>query len=278
MRLLAALTLSVSLAAASLAAQQAKTPAPAPKAPATAPRRATPPLPPAPKREAAVPFAVGETLTYDVGWGRFITAGTATTRVIEKKASYNSTAYMVSAEGKPLPLIARLYPLFYKMDSLVDSYSLLSQWSALYMEEGASKKRLASTRFDRTAKRAHYEIQNDPASKQSFAVPAEVQDGLTLLYFLRTRTMKAGERFTVPIADDGSMYSIEVATVETERLRTPIGEMDTTNLRIRITDARGQAVGSNANVWLSQDARRLPVKLQADLPVGSFLLTLREAR
>jgi hypothetical protein len=32
------------------------------------------------------------------------------------------------------------------------------------------------------------------------------------------------------------------------------------------------------NVWLSQDARRLPLKLQAELPVGSFLLTLREAR
>jgi hypothetical protein len=275
MRVLVALTLSGSLAAASLTAQQAKAPAPAPKQ--AAPRRAAAP-PTAPKREAPVPFAVGETLTYDVGWGRFITAGTATTRVIEKKASYDSTAYMVSAEGRPLPLIARLYPLFYKMDSLIDSYSLLSQWSALYTEEGTSKKRLASTRFDRAARLAHYEIQNEPSSKDSFAVPAEVQDGLTLLYILRTRATKAGERFTVPIADDGSMYTIEVASVGTERVKAPLGETSATNLRIRITDERGKEVGSNVNVWLSQDARRLPLKLQAELPVGSFLLTLREAR
>jgi len=273
MRLLAVLTLSVSLAAAvSAAALQTKRPAPAPKAP---PKR-TPPAVPAPAREAAVPFAVGETLTYDVGWGRFITAGTATTRVTEKKASFNSTAFAVVAEGRPVPLIARLYPLVYKMDSLVDSYSLLAQWSALYTEEGA-KKRLASTRFDRGTRQAQYEIQNEPASKHAFPFPAEAQDGLTLLYVLRTRLSKPGDRFTVPIVDDGSLYSVEVSIVGAERVRTGIGELDTWNHLIRIRDEKGKEVASNVNGWLSQDARRLPARLQADLPVGSFLLTLRDA-
>ncbi len=31
-------------------------------------------------------------------------------------------------------------------------------------------------------------------------------------------------------------------------------------------------------VWISTDARRLPVRLQADLPVGNFNLVLREVR
>jgi hypothetical protein len=30
--------------------------------------------------------------------------------------------------------------------------------------------------------------------------------------------------------------------------------------------------------WLSNDPRRLPVKLQADLAIGSFVMVLREAR
>lgn len=272
MRLLVALTLSLSLAGTATSAQQAKPPAAPPRPAAKAP--ATPPA--APRREAAVPFAVGETLTYDVGWGRFITAGTATTRVTEKRASFNSTAYAVVAEGRPLPLIARLYPLFYKMDSLVDSYSLLAQWSALYTEEG-SKKRLASTRFEREANRAQYEIQNEPTSKRTFTLPAAAQDGLTLLYVLRTRAFKAGDRVALPIADDGSMYSVEVSVVATERLKVPALEASATNLKIKISDERGEEVATNVNVWLSQDARRLPMKLQADLPVGSFLLTLREA-
>ena len=31
-------------------------------------------------------------------------------------------------------------------------------------------------------------------------------------------------------------------------------------------------------VWISDDARRLPVRIQAQLPVGSFVLTLKDAR
>lgn len=276
MRLLAVLTLSAGLAAVvSVGTQQAKSPAPAPKTPPPAAKRPAPAAP-APKREATVPFVVGETLTYDVGWGRFITAGSATTRVIEKKASFDSTAFAVVAEGRPVPLIARLYPLFYKMDSLVDSYSLLAQWSALYTEEGA-KKRLASTRFDRASRQAQYEIQNEPGSKHAFTFPAEAQDGLTLLYVLRTRTPKAGDRFTIPIVDDGSLYSVDVSIVGSEKIRTGIGELDTWNHLIRIRDDKGKDVASNVNVWLSRDPRHLPAKLQAELPVGSFLLTLREA-
>src|SRR5689334_20857595 len=80
---------------------------PAPRTPASK----TPVKPPEPPREAAVPFHVGETLTYDVSWSQFLTAGTAVARVTEKKSSAGSTAYAIVADGKPVPLVARFYPV-----------------------------------------------------------------------------------------------------------------------------------------------------------------------
>src|SRR5687768_9711242 len=71
------------------------------------------------RREIAVPFRVGEILTFDVAYSTYLVAGTATSTVVEKKASDGSTAYYIVAEGRPLPLIARMFALFYKMDSLV---------------------------------------------------------------------------------------------------------------------------------------------------------------
>jgi hypothetical protein len=68
-------------------------------------------------KEPAVPFSVGETLTYDVSWSSFLVAGAATVRVVEKKPSFNSTAYYIVVEGKPVPLVAKLYNLYYKMDT-----------------------------------------------------------------------------------------------------------------------------------------------------------------
>jgi hypothetical protein len=229
------------------------------------------------RQEPAVPFAVGETLTYDVGWSNFLVAGSAVMRVTEKRPSFGSIAYAVMADGRPLPMIARLYPLYYKMESLIDAATGLSQWSALYMEEG-TQKHLTSTRFDRAARRANYAITNQPASSQSVAIPGTAQDGLSMIYALRSRALEAGDRFTAAIVDEGSLYSAEFTTEGPERVSVPLGERDAWKVRVRIRDAQGQDVGRNIALWISTDARRLPMKIEAELPVGTFALTLREAR
>jgi hypothetical protein len=61
------------------------------------------------------------------------------------------------------------------------------------------------------------------------------------------------------------------------QVKVPLGEFAAWNLKAGITDAQGQPVWKNIVVWISNDARRLPVKLQAELPVGQFVLALREA-
>jgi hypothetical protein len=253
--------------------RQGGTRTPAPRTPATsAPARPAPP----PAREADVPFKVGETLTYDVSWSQFLTAGTAVARVVEKKASSGSTAYALVADGRPVPLVARFYPVYYKMDSLLDSFSILSQQTSLYTEENG-KKRQSSMRFDRAARRAFYDAPNESV-KENFEVPANVQDGLATLYAVRGHAFKAGEHFSIPVADDGSLYSVEFDTRGPEHVRVPMGDVEAWNLKLTILDSKKQPAATNSAVWISTDARRLPVKLQSDLPVGAFVLALREAR
>ena len=98
-------------------------------------------------KDAMVPFAVGETLTYDVSWSGLLTAGTAVTRVVQKRESFGATAYDITADGRPVPLLARIYPVYYKMDTLLDSTSLLSQWTGLYSEERGRKLKSRAARI-----------------------------------------------------------------------------------------------------------------------------------
>jgi hypothetical protein len=44
-----------------------------------------------------------------------------------------------------------------------------------------------------------------------------------------------------------------------------------------ILDAKGTAPGRGIALWLSDDPRRLPVRLEAELAVGKFTLVLRQA-
>ena len=257
-----------------LAAQQ---PARGARPPArrTAPARKPAVPAPAPKKEAVVPFRVGETLTYDVSWSNYLVAGTATSRVVERRSSYDSTAYYLVAEGKPIPFVARFYSVYYKMDALLDTFSTLSQRTSLYTEEGA-RKIYSATLFNRSTERAHFEQQYQPTLQ--FPIPRNVQDGLSTLYTLRTRTFKAGDTLTIPVADEGLLYTVKFEVGAPAPLKVPLGQLEAWPLRISITNMANQPVGQNIAAWISTDARRLPLKLQADLPVGNFALALRTAQ
>lgn len=269
-------TLSVLATVALVAQQPPKTTRPPARRPApAAPKPAPTPAAPAPKQEAAVPFRVGETLTFDVAWSNYLVAGTATSRVVDKRPAYNSTAYYLVAEGKPIPLVARFYSVYYKMESLLDSFSTLSQRTSLYTEEG-NRKISASTVFNRATERAQFEQQYQ--APLQFPIPKNVQDGLSTLYALRTMALKPGSSFTVPVADNGLLYTVKFDVGAPAPVRVPLGQIDAWPLRISITDMAGQQAGQNVGAWISTDARRLPLKLQADLPVGDFALALRTAQ
>jgi hypothetical protein len=227
--------------------------------------------------EAGVPFKVGETLLYDVSWSLLVVAGTATATVKEKRQSGDSTVYAMVAEGRPIPLVARLYPLLYRMDTLLDSYTLLSHRGSLYAEE-AREKKTATTIFDRPRSRVAFELTSDTTTSTEYPVPPTTQDGIAAFYLLRARGVSPGERFSIPIADSGTLFNAQFEVGALEQIRVPFGTMPAWNVRLTLTDAEGNLFWKRTELWMSNDARRLPLKLQAELPVGHFVLALKDVR
>jgi hypothetical protein len=270
-----ALTRSVTLVALLLASApllaQSKRPAAPPKA---APKAAAAPA--APKKEMVVPFHVGEVLEFDIGWSSYLTAGTATVTVKEKKPSYNSVAYYVVAEGRPTPLLSKLYTLYYKADTLIDAYSLLPQRGSLYVEEG-KRHRMKATTFNQAAKTAKYEVQTATHVEKELALPAFTQDALSALYVLRSIPMKAGDKFNMPVTDAGDVYKVQMQVGAVEPVKTALGTINALKIVPVVTAAKGTPPRGLA-LWISDDARRLPLKIEAQLPVGKFTVTLRAAR
>jgi hypothetical protein len=242
-----------------------------------APAAKTQPPPPAPKKEQAVPFKAGEVLTYDVSWSSYLTAGTFTVTVREKKPSYNSVAYYIVAEGRPATLLSTLYSLYYKADTLLDVYTLLPQRGSLYSEEG-KRRRMKVTLFDQAARKANYELRTATVVKADVPLPPYAQDPLSAVYVLRALPLKPGARVTMPLCDSGAVYKVQVAVGGREMIKTGLGTIDALRVTPTVLDPRGQQVGGGLALWLSDDARRLPVKMQGNLTVGSFVLTLSSAR
>ncbi len=253
------------LAATQLLVGQSTTRKPAPAAPAK------------PRGEVVVPFRAGEMLTYDVSYSTYVTAGTVTMQVQAKRPSYNSVAYYVVAEARPTPLMSKLYTLYYKADVLMDVYTLLPQRAGVYSEEG-QRHQMKVTTFDNAARKATFENVTAKSGKREFPVPAFTQDALSAIYVMRALPLKVGAKETIPVASGGRSFRAQVSVVGTEALKTAAGPFQTFRLRTALSDENGRPSGRPIQLWISDTPGRVPVKLQSDLSVGSFVLTLSQAK
>jgi hypothetical protein len=228
-----------------------------------------------PQRAAGVPFKAGERLTYDVSWSNYLTAGEATLAVREQRPTGSSSAYYIVAEAKTVGLVASLYTVYYKADTLLDASSLLPIKGTVYSQEGRRTRNKITT-FDRKAQRAAYEMRTATVMTKDLWVPRDAQDAVSAIFVLRTLALAPGSKHTMTICDNSQLYRV-VATVEgRETIKTGLGPRQALRIRPAIFNEKGEPQGRSLSLWLSDDAARIPLKMTADLPVGSFNLVLRQ--
>lgn len=222
--------------------------------------------------DRAVPFKVGEVLSYDISWSTTVTAGTATMAVKERRASGSSAAYYLVTEGRPTTLLDKLYHLYYKVETMLDTKTLQPSMSKVFSDEKGRTKLRSMTFTGRTT----YEFSpktNAPFEKRT--MPALALDPLSAVYVIRAIPLRAGQSFVMPIVDGSDVYNARWQVAGPEAVTTPAGAFSAWRLTPALSDLQGKAVTKNkVTLWLSNDARKLPLKLQAGLPVGNFVLTL----
>jgi hypothetical protein len=232
------------------------------------------PAVPAAQADRQVPFGVGETLTFDISWTSFVSAGTATLSVKERRAAGagRGTYYLV-AEAKPSSVIGKLYSLYYKAESMLDTRTLLPSLATLYSDEGG-RRRYKTTTFTGSGS-AVYEVKTATTVKTSLKVPAAVQDPLGVIYIIRALPLKAGLSLPIPVTDSGKTYTLRIRVGERESVKSGVGTLQAWKIVMSVSDAAGKATDTDSlTLWVSDDARKLPVKFQANLTVGSVQLTL----
>src|SRR5688500_10880228 len=153
----------------------------------------------APAAEMKVPFRSGETLTYNVGWSTYFTAGTATVRVAERRPlSAGRAAYILVAEGKPGSILSKLYDLYYKAETQLDTRTLLPITASISSKEG-SRTRVKTTHFKGAGRTADYSVQTGTLNKRQLTVPPYTQDALGAIFVLRSLPFKQGDMMTMPV-------------------------------------------------------------------------------
>jgi hypothetical protein len=100
-------------------------------------------------------------------------------------------------------------------------------------------------------------------------------DELSFLYFVRTLPLEPGREFEFNRHFEPARNPIGVRVLRRERVRVPAGEFETLVVQMTVRDPRRYRGTGTLRLFLSDDARRLPVRMESSLPVlGSMTLVL----
>jgi hypothetical protein len=221
-------------------------------------------------------FQPGETLTYDVSWSNIISAGTLTMEVKGKTLPDGKSVLEFIVTGHSTGLVGSLYPVTETALSVFDPLVMQSLSYSL-KEKYGKKERQRVVVFDRAQKTVISTLNNDPPA--TLDVPEQVQDGLSSLYYLRTREdLDTGKTIVIDVLDSEKNWSVEFQVLGREKLKTPLGEFPTIKVR---TYPKYKGVFMNKGevfIWLTDDRRKVPVLIKSHLKVGSFVLSLAEMK
>lgn len=222
---------------------------------------------PAPTPPADRPFKVGERFTYALTW-LGIRAGTATLEVAEAPPVEGRPALRLLTTAVSSPMVTKFYPVDNRVESLVDAETLLPYRMVFRRREG---KR--NNDFDVTFNYATRTITSikDGVPEQVPLLP-QTFDSISCLYYVRTLpSLTAAAPVAFNVHHDRKNYKLEVRVEGKEKVQGPWGTAEALRV-LAVMPFQGIFLNQgNIQVWMSNDARRVPVMMKAKVVIGSVM-------
>jgi hypothetical protein len=216
-----------------------------------------------------------ETLLYTAEW-RLMHSGNA--RISWSAAGPQRSA---SLHLETIGLAGKLY----KVDNHYSvSYNSGFCASASLMKANEGKKRREITvTYNRTPGKAEFVERdllknNDVVGTREVEVPSCVHDTIAALGRLRTLTVGPGQSVELPISDGKKSARVRIQALKREPVNTPAGRFDAIRYEAHIFNDVIYRRKARLFVWLTDDARRLPVRIEIDMPffIGNVTLALQK--
>jgi len=224
---------------------------------------------PSPKTEGPSISLKAETLTFDIRW-KFINAGSAVIKVIPLGDNVKITAY-VSSNGT----ISAFYPVKDIAETLI--YKGYPKSYRLKQSEGRHRKDREAV-FDWENKDIKFINHMSSSTAEKIELPKmPVWDLLSGLYFLRSQRLEVGNYFTLNLVDTKRPYEVDFKVLKKERIKhKQFGNIEALLIKPQLSadTQKTYKKKGDIDIWLSNDERKLPLKIEAKVLVGSITLTL----
>lgn len=218
-------------------------------------------------------FKSGEFLSYKMSYSGFLRAGTATLEIQEKEYK-GKKVYHTKGVGWTSGMIKWFFEVEDYYESYFDMDTIKPYLFKRKINEGGYKKhRITSFNYD--VKKAY--VQDFTLQKDTSVVFNNVQDMLSSFYFLRNQNVtniKSGDEIKLDMFLDSQVYPFKLRYLGKQSIRTKYGKIETLVFRPLVQSGRIFKEQESVTIWITNDANKIPIKLKADLAVGSLTAEL----
>ncbi|HYS43226.1 MAG TPA: DUF3108 domain-containing protein [Geobacteraceae bacterium] len=215
-------------------------------------------------------LTVPEKLVYDMTWTG-IKAGTATQEIIDEGDSIRIVSIARSADW-----ISVFFPVEDRVESLLAKVPPpqlgLPRDFRMKVREG-KHRRDKEIIFDHDKGKARY-IDHLNGEKVELEIGKNTYDPYSSFYYVRTLPLEVGKSVFVSLLDNKQLWNVEIQVLKKEKLDTILGKINTILIKPLMKSEGIFQKKGEIYIWLTDDARHIPVKMKTKVAIGSITATL----
>jgi hypothetical protein len=220
-------------------------------------------------------FFRGEELHYKMNYG-FLTIGRGTAKIHPQYFKMNNRdCFKVEILGKTVGMVDWIADLDDQWGAYVDTASLVPHQFYRRIREGNYKKD-EWTNFDQVNNRIEVKTLDKKTGKlkepKYYDAPAQVREmlsGYLLLRNINFSKLQINDTINVPGFFEDAFYNMKILYRGKEVIRTKVGKIRTIVLVPVMPDNKIFDGENSVKAWFSDDKNRIPVRLRAELFIGS---------
>ena len=219
-------------------------------------------------------FKSGEWFKYKLSYSGWFKAGEATVSLSEDKT--NDKLLHAKLVGKSTGAVN----LFFKVYDIYESYffkdKILPKNFTRNIDEGGYKKNIKIVFNQKTQKATVKDFKKNTSKEYSFVENS--QDMVSVFYYLRNSfsldNLDENDEISVDMFFDSENYKLKIKYLSTELLNTNFGKVLCYKIQPYVQSGRVFKKNESLTMWITADKNRIPLKIKADVLVGSIRIEL----
>ncbi len=213
------------------------------------------------------PWAIGEKLTYSAKLG-LLTLGEGTLEVagIDTVRSIESFRFRFRLTGKTL---------VFSLDDVLESYVGVHDLnSRRFVQDFVENDKATHRLYEIYPDSGYFRERGNPETQPS---PPDPLDDAAFFYFVRVTDLQVGRKYTYNRYFRRDKNPVTIEVIKREKMELPDGrEVDCLVLHPVIETKGMFSKRSDTRIWLTDDARRLPVQIRSKFPFGTITLRMKQ--